>query len=108
MAQQGALAVRLLAEADGLSAETLGAGLAIQTSLPIGGGHQVEDHWDQVGIGEALTGSGRVIGADGQPEDWAVADVLPGAEVLLEELEDHLRTELKDAIAAPARELATE
>ena len=49
--------------------------------------------------------SGRVIDADGHPQDLSMPEVLAGAEMLGNDFQDHVGAEAEDAWSADAGEL---
>ena len=90
--EQTTLLVGLLAQAEGLVQQTLGSGQAVDPPLHVLGGGEVEENRDKLGVGDPLAVGRRVIDADGHPQCLAVCEVLFGAHVLGDDLQNHIGT----------------
>jgi hypothetical protein len=103
--EQATLLVSLLAQSEGLLQQPLGSGEAIDALVGVLRGGEVQEHGNQIGIGDALALAGWVTDADGHPQGLSVGQVVLGAHVLEDDLEDQISTQLTDARSADAREL---
>src|SRR6185295_8050197 len=103
--QQGALFKSLLAEADGFGGQALRSRVAVEASSEIVGGAQLEHDRNEPTVDDALVAPWRIVAADAQPEDLAVAEVVAGLNMLANDFEDHRGAELLDTGSSDLRNL---
>ncbi len=103
--KQSPLLVSLFAQTDCFTQQSLASRQAIDTQVHVLGSGDVEQYWDQLGIGDALVTNGRVVDADGHPEYLTMGEMVFGTLVLGDNFEDHVGAELADAGSADAWEL---
>src|SRR3989441_3111387 len=103
--QEGSLGMRLFAEANRFAPQARLRFHPIDDRLNISAGAQIQHHGHQVSVAGALVAGRRVIEANRQPDGLAVTNRVARAQMLLDHFENHVGTELADALAAEAGEI---
>jgi hypothetical protein len=103
--KQSPLAMRLFTKTDAALEETFRSWHAVDATLNVLRGADIEENRNELGVDHSLTMAWRVLDADGHPEELAMHDVVERSNVLSEDFEEHVGAELPDTRPTDAGEL---
>jgi hypothetical protein len=66
---------------------------------------QIEDHWYEIGMGDAFSTARWIITTNGHPDNLAVSNSGDGTDVTFDHFKNHFGAEIEDAIATESRKL---